>query len=407
MTESMDARLAADGGPPVRTAPLPSWPCYEKSEISAAAEVLRSGNTNYWSGDECRKFEEEFAASCGAKHGVALANGSVALELALHALQIGPGDEVVVPARTFIASASCAILRGARPVFCDVDPVSQNATAETIRRHCTAATKAIIVVHLAGWPCEMDGIMELAKGLDLKVVEDCAQAHGATYKGYSAGSFGHAAAFSFCNDKILTTGGEGGMLITNDRSVWERAWSYKDHGKSYDAVYRRKHAPGFRWLHESFGTNWRMTEFQAAIGRAQLRRLREWVAARRRNAEALARCFSTIPALRTTEPPGHVGHSYYKYFVFLRRERLREGWNRDRVMAAINAEGVSCLTGFCPEVYLERAFEKGGLRPPERLPVAKELGESSLMFPVHPPLGDREIGDICRATEKVLCAAAY
>jgi len=393
---------AVSGGEPIRTIPLPPWPFFTDDEIQAASAPLKSGRVNYWTGMEGRLFEQEWADFAGCEYAVAVANGTVALELALHALGIGPGDEVIVPCRTFIASASCAVVRGVTPVMADVDPVSQNITAETAAAVLTPQTKAIIAVHLAGWPCEMDPILELAREKGLYVIEDCAQAHGATYKGRPAGSFGDAAAFSFCQDKIVTTGGEGGMLTTNRREVWERAWSYKDHGKSYDAVYHREHPPGFRWLHESFGTNWRLTEMQAAIGRVQLNKLPAWVEKRRRNAAILTERFAELPALRVTLPPEDIGHAYYKYYAFLRPEALRDGWNRDRVIEAIRAEGIPCHSGSCSEIYLEKAFEKEGLQPAQPLPIAKGLGETSLVFLVHPTLSETDMDDTARAVEKVL-----
>lgn len=392
-------KLAIDGGRKTHAAPFSPWPFYAKDEVAAAAGILRSGKVNYWTGDICRKFEKEYAAFAGCKHAIALTNGTAALELALYALGIGPGDEVITTSRTFIASASCVVMRGARPVLADVDPVTQNITAETISKVITSRTKAIIAVHLAGWPCDMDPILKLARKHGLKVIEDCAQANGATYKGRPVGSIGDVAAFSFCQDKIITTGGEGGLLTTNNNALWKKAWEYKDHGKSFDAVYSRKHAPGFRWLHDSFGTNWRLTEMQAAIGRIQLAKLPKWIAARRRNAAMLTACFKNIPALRLTLPPEEVGHVYYKYYAFVRPELLKRGWDRDRIMNAITAEGIPCFSGSCSEIYLEKAFK--GLRPPQRLPVAKELGETSLMFMVHPTLTRAEMTATCRAVQKV------
>jgi dTDP-4-amino-4,6-dideoxygalactose transaminase len=363
--------------------------------------VLRSGKVNYWTGEEGRQFEAEFADHVGAKYGICVANGTLALELALYALGIGAGDEVITTSRTFIASASCAVMRGARPVCVDVDRDSQNITPETIRAAITEKTKAIIAVHLAGWPCDMDPILELAEEYDLRVIEDCAQAHGATYKGRQVGSLGHMAAFSFCQDKILTTGGEGGMVTTNDEHLWNRAWSYKDHGKSYAAVFRREHPTGFRWLHESFGTNWRLTEMQSALGRVILRKLPKWVAIRRKHAAQLTECFRSLPALRVTEPPSDIVHSYYKYYVFARNERLRRGWNRDRIMSEITAAGVPCFSGSCSEIYLERAFTEE-LQPRQGLLVARELGETSLMFMVHPTLLDVHIEMTCDVVKRIM-----
>ena len=397
---SATSKLAIDGGTPVRSTPLPPWPNFEPEEIEAAERVLRSGKVNYWTGEEGRQFEKEYAEYVGTKYAVAVANGTVGLELALYALGIGPGDEVITTSRTFIASASCVVMRGAKPVIADVDRNSQNITAETIRPAITPRTKAIIAVHLAGWPCDMDPILDLAREHGLKVIEDCAQANGARYKDRPVGSMGDINSFSFCQDKIMTTGGEGGLVTTNSEELWERAWSFKDHGKSYDAVYRRQHAPGYRWLHEQFGTNWRLTEMQSAIGRVLLRKLDAQVAIRRRHAVRLNTAFAEIPALRTTVPPAHTFHSYYKYYVFVRPERLAPGWSRDRIQAAILAEGIPCFSGSCSEIYLEKAFD--GTRPGQRLPAARELGETSLMFLVHPTLSEREVDDTVAAVAKVI-----
>ena len=384
---------------------IPPWPSYDEDEISAALQVLKSGQVNYWTGQEGRKFEEEYAAFVGAEYAVALMNGSVALEAALIALGLTPGDEVVVTCRTFIASASCIILRGGRPVMADVDPVSQNITATTIAAALTPRTKGIIAVHLAGWPCDMDPILSLARERGLWVVEDCAQANGAAYKGRQVGSMGDVAVFSFCQDKIITTGGEGGMVTTNRHDIWDKIWSYKDHGKSFDAVYHREHPNGFHWLHESFGTNWRMTEMQAAIGRVQLRKLPQWLTLRRRNAALLAEGFSRLPGLRLTIPPPEIEHAYYKYYVFIEPESLKSDWSRERIMEAIAAEGVPCFSGSCSEIYLEKAFDQDVLRPAERLPVARQLGETSLMFMVHPTLSIADMEDVVRAMDKVMRAA--
>ncbi len=382
------------------------WPYFAPDEIEAAVAVLRTGNVNYWTGEEGRQFEKEFASFAGCKHAIAMSNGTVALEGALRALGIGAGDEVITTSRTFIASASCAAAVGARPVIADVHRDSQNITADSIRKVLSPRTKAIVAVHLAGWPCEMDPILELAAEHGLKVVEDCAQAHGATYKGRPVGSMGDVAAFSFCQDKIMTTAGEGGMVTTNSDDLWEKMWAYKDHGKSYDAVYRKQHAPGYRWLHESFGTNWRMTEVQSAIGRVVLRKIGHWLSIRRKHAQRLSDWFAQLPGLRVTHPPPHVGHSYYKYYVFVRPEQLRPGWSRDRIVEAINAEGVPCFTGSCSEIYLEKAFP-ADWRPKDPLPVAHELGETSLMFLVHPTLSDEAIHATCATVKNVMRVAAH
>jgi dTDP-4-amino-4,6-dideoxygalactose transaminase len=380
---------------------LGAWPLFADDEIEAVVQVLRSGKVNYWTGHEGRLFEREFAAFVGCDHAVAVVNGTAALECALKALGIGSGDDVITASRTFIASASCAVMLGARPVIADVDHDSQNITAESIDRVLTPRTKAIVAVHLAGWPCEMDEILALAHERGIKVVEDCAQADGATYKGRPIGSLGDVAAFSFCQDKIMTTAGEGGMVTTNSAELWNSMWSLKDHGKSYDAVYHREHAPGFRWLHDSFGTNWRLTEVQSAVGRVQLRKLPQWLSVRRNYAQILTNQFATLPGLRVTVPPKHLEHAYYKYYAFVRPEALRPEWTRDRIIEAIKAEGIPCFSGSCSEIYLEKAFPPEW-RPRERFSIARELGETSLMFLVHPTLMPEQIARTCEVVRQVM-----
>jgi dTDP-4-amino-4,6-dideoxygalactose transaminase len=382
------------------------WPCFTVEEVDAVAQVLGSNRVNYWTGQECREFEKEFAAWVGCAHAVALANGSLALDSALRVLGIGPGDEVIVTPRTFLASVSCIVLAGARPIFADVDRDSQNITAESIEAVLTPRTKAVICVHLAGWPCDMDPIMTLATSRGLYVIEDCAQAHGALYKGRSVGSIGDVAAWSFCQDKIITTGGEGGMLTTQRKDLWSAAWAYKDHGKSWDAIYEREHAAGFRWVHDSFGTNLRMLEMQAVIGRMQLRRMPDWHAQRKHNAERINDTAEKISALRVPRSTEDYEHAWYKCYVFVRPEQLREGWSRDRVIDEMIQSGVSCFSGSCSEVYLEKAFDMTDFRPKKRLPAARELGETSLMFLVHPTLSDVEINKTCDVLSEVMRRAA-
>jgi len=398
--------LAIDGGEPVRREPLPSWPKFDNDEIDAVAAVLGSGKVNYWTGEHGRMFEKEFAEYAGCSHGVALANGTAALDTALYALGIGRGDEVVVPSRTFIATASAVVLRGARPVMADIDAESKNLSVETVGGLITANTRAIIAVHLAGWPCDMDPLAVLARKHGISLIEDCAQAHGATYKGRPVGSLGDVGAFSFCQDKIMSTGGEGGMLTTNVADIHKRAWSYKDHGKSFHKAQEPKQTTGFCWLHDSFGTNWRLTESQSAIGRLQLAKLDSWVERRRQNAGLLVERLSVIPGLRVPQPSSEFGHSYYRFYSFVRPEMLRSGWDRDRIMQAISAEGIPCFSGTCAEVYLEKAFVEAGLSPCERFPVARMLGETSLVFLVHPTLGESDMEATSLAVEKVFRKAA-
>ena len=384
---------------------IASWPYFDEEQVAVVAEVLRSGKVNYWTGSEGGKFEREYAAHLGCRYAVALANGTVALELALEAFAIGHGDEIVVPARTYVASASCAVMRGAVPIVADVDARSQCVTAESITAVLTERTRAVIVVHLAGWPADMDPIMDLARKRGLVVIEDCAQAHGALYRGRAVGSIGHAGAFSFCQDKIITTGGEGGLLALDDETAWRRAWAYKDIGRSYAASFEQEHAPGFRWLTETFGTNWRMTEVQAALGRIQLSRLPQWSARRAQNASILRDALRDLPVLRIPEVASGDRHAYYKFYAFVCPERLLPGWSRDRILAEIEAAGVPCGVGSCSEIYLEKAFVDRGWGPKERLPVAKQLGETSLMFAVHPTLTDGEMREAAQIIRSVVLRA--
>lgn len=385
------------------------WPSFTQEEADKVSAILLSNKVNYWTGQEGREFEKEFAAWADSEYAVAVGNGTLALDVALKALDIGAGDEVIVTPRTFIASISCVVNAGATPVFADVEADTGNISPETIKAVLTDKTKAVICVHLAGWPCDMDGIMALADKHNLYVIEDCAQAHGARYKGRSVGSIGHIGAWSFCQDKVMTTGGEGGMVTTNDEQLWRKMWAYKDHGKSYAAVYETQHPPGYRWLHESFGTNWRMTEMQAVLGRIQLTRMPDWTAKRTANAQAIldtcakweAKGYLSVPRLEESAQFADSTHAYYKLYVYVQPDNLPKEWSRDRIIEEINDLGVPCFSGSASEVYLEKAFDNTGLRPESRLPVAKQLGETSLMFLVHPTLTTDEIKQTVQAIDSV------
>ncbi len=368
---------------------LAPWPSFSHEEVDAVTRVIASNRVNYWTGSECRAFEQEFALWGDSRRAIALANGTLALDLVLKAYGIGPGDEVIVTPRTFIASVSCVVTAGATPVFADVDVDSGCISPATIAAVISPRTRAVIPVHIGGWPADMDGIMALAAAHGLIVIEDCAQAHGARVNGKSVGSIGHAGAWSFCQDKIMTTGGEGGMVTTDDEAMWSRMWSYKDHGKSWDAVYNRDHPPGFRWVHENFGTNWRMLEMQAAIGRIQLTRMPDWTAQRTVNAMAIRDALLPYADMvRLPIPSADSGqtHAYYRFYAYVRPEGLADGWDRDRLVAEMVAVGIPVLHGTCAEVYLEKAFDGTPWRPDERLPVARLLGETSMMFLVHPTI---------------------
>lgn len=373
--------------------PTPSrWPMFEADEIEAVTEVLRSGAVNsLHHGAQCAAFERTMGELCDVPYAIAVANGTLALELALRALEIGPGDEVIVPARSFMASASCVAACGAMPVFADVDVESQNITAGAIEAVITSRTKAAIVVHLAGWPCEMKEIMDLAGQRRLAIIEDCAQAHGARIDGRPVGSFGNAAAFSFCTDKIISTGGEGGMLVMKDRDVWRRAWAYKDHGKDPDNYSAIVPGPDFLWLHTSLGSNFRLTEFQAAIGNCQLAKLGGWRARRQKNTDTFEDQLAGLDAIRLARPRHGITHARYKCYVFIKPEQLKHGWSRRRILEEAASDGIVCSTGSCPEIYREEAFRDYALRPSRSLPAARQLGETALMVPVDHTLSPADL----------------
>lgn len=384
---------------------LAPWPQFDDEQIAAASRVLASGKVNTWTGQETRSFEREFAAWCGTAHAIAMANGSLALSAAYLAIGLGRGDELITTPRTFIATASSAVLLGARPVFADVERDSGAISASTIEPLITPRTKAIAVVHLGGWPADMPAILELARAHGLVVVEDCAQAHGARVAGRSVGSFGDVAAWSFCQDKILTTAGEGGMVTSNRADLWDAMWSFKDHGKTQEAVFGREHPPGFRWLHDRFGSNFRLTELQSAIGRIQLQRLPAWTAARTRYALLLAEALDDCSAVRVPLPAEGITHAWYKFYVFVKPEALAEGWSRDRILSEIAALGYPALSGSCSEIYLEKCFQQAGLAPASRLPVARELGDTSLMFLVHPTISWEQMSAYSEAVRSVVVRA--
>jgi dTDP-4-amino-4,6-dideoxygalactose transaminase len=385
---------------------LSPWPSYTQEEIQAVSQVLSSGQVNYWTGHQCQTFEKEFANWCGSKYAIATSNGTTALYLALKALAIGHGDEVIVTPRSFIASVSCVVNAGATPIFADVDLNSGNITAQTISEKISDKTKAIICVHLAGYPCEMEAIMCLAKKHNIFVIEDCAQAHGAKYQEQRVGSIADIGCFSFCQDKIMTTGGEGGMVVTNQEALWRIMWAFKDHGKSYSAVFETDHPPGFRWLHESFGSNFRMTEMQAAIGRIQLARMDDWHAKRNHNAKIIMATLAKFPQLISLPKiDKQVEHAWYKLNVYVQKMGLANNWSRDRIIEQINQLGVPCYSGSCSEIYLEKAFDQR-FRPKERLENARLLGETTLTFLVHPTLSSEDLKKTCSVIQTVLNLAS-
>ena len=395
---------AKGAGKPDNYAP---WPTYADDEIRAVESVLRSGRVNYWTGAEGRAFEHEFARFTGVNHALFVANGTVALEIALRALDLPPGSEVVTTPRTFIATAAAIVSANLKPVFADVDPESGNITVDAVRAVLSTETVAVLVVHLGGWPAELVGLRAFCDAAGLALIEDCSQAHGARIGGRHVGTFGDLATWSFCQDKIITTGGEGGMIATNDEYLWRRMWALKDHGKSWEAVFEREHPPGFRWLHESFGTNGRGTEMQAAIGRVQYRKLEGWHEERRNNAEVLAAHLSKIEGVSVPMPTNMYEHAFYRLYAYLDESIAPDGQARDRIVHEVtSAGGVPIFSGACSEVYLELAFAALGDFHEGYLPVAHRLGEQSIAFLVHPGLSQEDLATVAEKVSKALDSKA-
>ena len=373
-----------------------SWPQFNDQMIKDVEQILKSGKVNQWTNDTVKKFEQKFASYFKCNYAVAVFNGTVALELCIKTLGLKEGDEIIVTPRTFIASASCAAWYGIKPVFVDVDYNSQNITLNSIMNAITENTKAVILVHLAGWPCEVEEICQFCRSKGIYVIEDCAQAHGAKYKGKSVGTFGDINAWSFCQDKIITTGGEGGMVTTNCPHLYRKAWSLKDHGKGFDTVFNKNHPDGFRWLHENIGTNWRMLPMQACIGIRALDELEKWIQHRRNIANIYNNNLKDVKGVRLTIPNDDLFngdsicdfskkiepfyHSYYKYYFFIEPKKFKI--SRDDIISQINKLNIFCQVGSCSEIYNEKALLK--YRPTTELKTTKLLFETSLMLKCDP-----------------------
>jgi dTDP-4-amino-4,6-dideoxygalactose transaminase len=384
------------------------WPYYEADEIEAASQTLQTGKVNYWTGELGRQFEAAYAQHVGKQYGVALANGTVALELALRVLGVKAGDEVIVASRSYVASASCVLLVGATPVFADVDIESGNISAQTIAPLITNKTKAIIPVHVGGLPCDMPAIMAIANQFNIVVVEDCAQAHGAYVADKPVGAWGHAATFSFCQDKIISTGGEGGMLLLNNEVAYKKAWAYKDIGRSFDAVYHQQHSLGFRWLTESAGSNFRMTEFQAAIGLKQLGKLSNWITQRNHNAEKIIRILKNFDFVEVHRPEKTSGNlnAYYRLYAKLKAGVDIGGLSgeslRNAIISRLENAGVPCFVGSCSEIYREKLF--ADLRDLSKLslPNAANWAINGFCFLVHPTITAEQLTQIALNIERVM-----
>lgn len=380
------------------------WPIHQEDELAAALDVLSSGKTNYWTGQVGRSFEAAFAEFSGVERAVFIANGTLALELALLSLQLPAGSEVITTPRTYVATATSILRVGLRPVFADIDPLSGNITAESVKSVLSPRTSAVVVVHSAGWPADMPAFQTLCDVHGLALVEDCAQAHGARINGQSVGSFGDVAAWSFCQDKIITTGGEGGMVTTSRRDLADWIWAYKDHGKSWTKVYEMDHPPGFRWLHDSLGTNMRGTEVQAAIGLVQLGKISNWHELRSTNARLLASAIKHLPGIDCPMPTEGVEHAFYRLNARYTPDTPGKELGRDELLAKLAARDLPVFSGSCSEVYLEGVFQNLGFAPSRRLPEAKAWTRESLAFLVHPGLTSDDLKTVADGLAEALNA---
>lgn len=383
------------------------WPIHSEDEIDAVADVLRSGRTNYWTGEHGQAFEREWVEYTGAQHALTVTNGTTALELALHGIgtMITDGDEssvltynrelrirrrdaeVIVPCRTFMATASAVVTSGMNPVLADINSVTLNVTAETLEARRTPRTVAVIVVHYAGLPCDMPAIMEWANKHSIIVIEDCAHAHGARINGKHVGTFGAVGCFSFCVGKIISTGGEGGMVICNDDAIHARMAARRDHGR-FQMVGNRDMTQ-FTYEVQEFGTNLRLTEMQSAIGRLQLKKLDGWNA-KRNHIATIYRNAINGPGIR--HPARADGRVWYLYNM--------QVFDRDRqdLLRRLNERGIPARIGGCPNLLMEPVF--GGVGAP--CPEADAVGERTLSLPVYPTMTLSDVEEVCTVVNEEL-----
>jgi perosamine synthetase len=390
----MSEPLAIDGGPKVRAAPFPPWPALDEADVEAVAEVLVSGRLTQLTGPAVGEFEAAFAAWHGVRECVATSSGTSAIHCALAALGAGPGDEVIVPAHTFIASATPVLHAGATPVFADVDERTFCISPESAAERITERTRAIVAVHLNGHPADLDALLAIAQARGIAVIEDAAQAHGALYKGRKVGTLGALGCFSFWEDKIVTTGGEGGAVITDDPALAEKMRRFRHHGEGPVEGERA-------YYHLDLGYNYRMTSLQAATGLVQFRRLEEYLAARRRNAAYLS---ERLGELGPVEPPfvaDYATHSYYKYICRLQPEAKID---TTRFVAAVAAEGLPISRRYPTPLPRQPVFRDRGLGEAD-CPVASRLAGELFTLLVHPTLTTADLDDYVTAVRKVLASA--
>jgi dTDP-4-amino-4,6-dideoxygalactose transaminase len=381
-----------------------NYPYFDQNSIKKVVNVLKSGRVNYWTGKECGIFEKQFSNYHRLLYSVAVSNGSVALELALRALNLKKNSEVIVSPRSFVISASCVLNQGLKPIFADVND-NGNLSIENIIKTYRKTVKAIILVHLNGLSCDLDPIVKFAKEKNIFLIEDCSQAHGATYKGRPVGSFGDVAIWSFCQDKIISTGGEGGMISTNNKKIWEKCWSYKDHGKNYKSAFYKKKKIGFRWHIDQLGSNYRLTEMQAVLGRYQLKNLDKQIKKRNQIANLYINGFKNYwTKFNLLKKPNFACascplknkinkkcnlclHAFYRLNLFINLKKKMQL----KIIKDLNKNKISCSVGSCPEIYREKIFKKLKFYPKKRLSNAKLLGKTSVVFSINPYKAIRKV----------------
>jgi len=389
-----------------------TWPHYTQSEAEIIKQVLLSNKVNYWTGTETRKFEIEFKHTIRCRYTIAVSNHDAAFDLALLGLDIQSGDEVILSPLTDFYSINSLVAIGATPIFADVCPQTNNITHETVAEVISAQTKAVVCLHYAGLPCDMDPILDLAFSKNLSVVEDCSQALGAQYKGHPVGSLGDISYFSFSDDAIVTTAGEGGMVATNKFQFWDRMRAHKDGGKSFDKMTYLMPIND-KLVHDRFGTNLRMTELQGAIGRLQLKNIKRWNVKRNAYLTSIWKTVSAIDGLFAPldshssnvlagDLQDQIIHGGYKCIVLVDPLTLNPGWDRDAIVEELQELGVPCYSAKYEEVYHQTAVKEARLCPAEILHGAQYFSEHGILFDVHPALSIKDVDKICRDIKAIM-----
>ena len=375
---------------------MKNWPHFTRNEIDNVVRILKSGKVNYLNGKEGLKFEKNFSKFTGSKYSIAISNGTNALELVLKAINLKPKDHVIVTSKSFIASASCVVSVGAVPVFADIDINSQNISIDFIKKIINKKTKAIICVHLGGWPCDMKNLVKICKKNKIKLIEDCSQAHGAKIKNKSVGTFGDFGTWSFCNDKIISTGGEGGMITTNSYKNYQNIWSLKDHGKNKKKYFNISSNYSFRYLHDNFGSNFRLTEMQSAIGNTQLLLLKERLKIRKKNANQYMKNLKNCRSIIIPNIPKEITHSFYRLYLRLDFKFIKKNWNKDQIINRLNKIGFDCSEGSCSEIYNELCFRNSKYKVKNRLQNSSELSKTSFALKVDHTISISTINKQCK-----------